>query len=200
MGKVGQWRTDLHAYRATLFSPAFLKRGSISIGRLATSSIFFNFSLLNSFPGLWLVIPNHFWSGAHVITCRISKNQSQSIFSTAMESSASSLSYGFLTLVQGLSSAGFLRRRFERGVWWHIYFSDFWCKNWITIRIVGALQGQLSSDEVAKWLPRQPLISSVAARNRQIDCVCNLHKVIELSAKFGVILMHHHHRRLHEST
>ena len=52
---------------------------------------------------LWSVIPDHFRSRAHVITYRISKNRSQNASSTAMESSASSLSYGFLTLAQGLS-------------------------------------------------------------------------------------------------
>ena len=58
---------------------------------------------------LWSVITDHFRSRAHVIIYRISKNRSQNAFSTAMESSASSLSWGFLTLAQGSSSKGFLR-------------------------------------------------------------------------------------------
>ena len=63
---------------------------------------------------LWSVIPDHFRSRAHVITYRISKNRSQNASSTAMESSASSLSYGFLTLAQGLSQEGF-PRPFRKG-------------------------------------------------------------------------------------
>ena len=58
---------------------------------------------LNRNPPMVAYICDHFRSRAHVITYRISKNQAQNASSTSMECSASSLSYCFLTLAQGLS-------------------------------------------------------------------------------------------------
>ena len=141
------------------------------------TSVFFaateyiGYSIKSRILQVWSVVPDHFWSRAHVITYRISKNESQNTFSTAMESSASSLSCGFLTLAQGLSSLGFLRPFWKGRLPTYIYISYFWCKNWITIVAIRAVRGQFLSYKVVQGLPRQPLIPSINGWNWRVDYI-----------------------------